>query len=185
MPLCSFFAGEYTREAIHDAKTAIRELNAFKKLGYAMHFLQDAGNPWHSRPLLPSWQKNHKVYEEYVAKNMREGFCFRRILLNASVSRSFYHEFAQKIGEGAAHLARQSAREFTFLDTSIRTDPAWQESEDVAAVTASILTSCLQMCETQIHAFTIRAASQVQRPIRLPVAVTLTFLGSDKRRLIL
>jgi hypothetical protein len=39
------------------------------------------------------------------------------------------------------------------------------------------------MCETQIHSFSIRAESQVFRPVRLPVAVTWTFLGSDRRRL--
>jgi len=184
MPLCSLFAGELTREAICEAKRSPRETGALEKLGHAMHFLQDAGNPWHARPLLPLSQKNHAAYEAYVARNMRDGFCFRRALLNIPVTRTFHAEFTRRIGDGAAHLARQAVQEFPFLNASIRTDPAWQESEEVAAITVSILTACLQMCETQIHAFTTRAASQVLRPIRLPVAVTWTFLGSDRRRLV-
>ncbi len=183
MPLCSFFAGELTREAIREAETAVHETSALEKLGYAMHFMQDAGNPWHARPLLPSCQKNHSVYEEYVARNMRDGFCFRRALLNTPEEGVLHHQFTQRIGDGAAYLARQSVKKFPFLDACIYADPAWQENEEVAEVTLSILTACLQMCETQIHSFSIRAESQITRPIRLPIAVTWTFFGSDERRL--
>ena len=183
MPLCSFFAGELTRDAIREAGTSARETGALVKLGHAMHFLQDAGNPWHALPLLPLCQKNHSVYEDYVARNMRDGFCFRRTLQDITDGRIPHPEFTQRIGDGAAHLARQAVKEFPFLDSCIRTDPAWRESEEVAAVTLSMLTACMQMCETQIHSFTIRAPSQEPRPIRLPVAVTWTFLGSDRRRL--
>jgi len=183
MPLCAVFAGELTREAIREAEVTDGETGALEKLGYAMHFLQDAGNPWHARPLLPSCQKNHSVYEEYVARNMRDGFCFRRALLDTPDTWIVNPEFTQRIGDGAANLARQAVKKFTFLDTSIRTEPEWQESEEIAAVTLSILTACMQMCETQLYSFSIRAAPQVSRPIRLPVAVTWTFIGSDERRL--
>jgi len=185
MPLCSFFAGELTREAIREAATgSSAETRALEKLGHAMHFLQDAGNPWHARPLLPLVQKNHRPYEEYVARNMRDGFCFRRALQKRSARPNPYAEFTHRIGDGAAYLARHTVTRFSFLDRTIRTDPRWQEREDVAEVTVSILGSCLRMCETQIHAFTTRAQPAVPRPVRLPFAVTLTFLGSDKRRLL-
>ncbi|MFY9749414.1 MAG: hypothetical protein WAK75_08230 [Methanoregula sp.] len=183
MPLCSVFAGELTRDAIRTVKGAPRETIGLEKLGYAMHFLQDAGNPWHARPLLPSCQKNHSVYEDYVARNMRTGFCFRHALMNRPDKGIIHPQFTQRIGDGAAHLARQAVQHFPFLDACIRTDPSWQESEEVAQVTLSLLSACLQMCETQIHSFSIRAESQILRPIRLPVAVTWTFLGSDERRL--
>jgi len=183
MPLCSYVAGELTQEAIREAKTAAQGTGALERLGHAMHFLQDAGNPWHARPLLPSCQKNHTAYEEYVAGNMRDGFCFRRALLDTPSRWILHPAFTQRIGDGAAHLARHAVKEFPFLDTCIRTDPAWQESEEIAEITVSILTACLRMCETQIHSFSIRAPLQVLRPVRLPVAVTWTFLGSDERRL--
>jgi hypothetical protein len=183
MPLCSVFAGEMTRDAIHTVQGAPRETIGLEKLGYAMHFLQDAGNPWHARPLLPSCQKNHSVYEDYVAWNMRDGFCFRHALMNTPEKWILHPRFTQRIGDGAAHLARQAVQHFPFLDACIRTDPSWQEREEVAQVTLSLLKACLQMCETQIHSFSIRAESQAVRSIRLPVAVTWTFLGSDERRL--
>lgn len=183
MPLCSLYAGELTREAIHAAEIAPGEASAWEKLGHAMHFLQDPGNPWHARPLLPSCQKNHTVYEEYVARNMREGFCFRRGLLDTPITSIPRPEFTQHIENGVAHLARKNVKDFLFLDTCIRTDPKWREREEIAAITLSVLTACMQMCETQIHSFSVRAASQEALPIRLPAAVTWTFLGSDKRRL--
>jgi hypothetical protein len=183
MPLCSIFAGELTVEAISEAKTSIGETGALEKLGNAMHFLQDAGNPWHACPLLPVFQQNHTVYEEYVAKNMRNGFCFRRALIETPVIRPFHTEFIGHIGNGAAYLARQAVTKFSFLDSCIRNDPDWEECEKVAEVTVSILTSCMQMCETQIHAYSLRAAARAPRPISLPIAVTWTFLGSEKRRL--
>ena len=183
MPLCSVFAGELTREAIQTVLSASHEDVGLEKLGHAMHFLQDAGNPWHARPLLPSCQRNHTVYEDYVAWNMRNGFCFRRALMKTPDRWILHPLFTERIGAGAAYLARQAVQHFPFLDTCIRTDPAWQESEAVAQITLTLLTACLQMCETQIHSFSIRAASQAVLPIRLPVAVTWTFLGSDKRRL--
>ena len=182
MPLCALFSAELTREAIHAAKSADKKADALEKLGYAMHFLQDAGNPWHARPLLPSCQKNHTAYEHYVARNMREGFCFREALVDAPPDNPRHPEFTRRIADGAVHLARNATREFAFLDSCIRTDPAWEESEKVAAVTASILTGCLRMCETQIHSYAIRAASAT-RAFSLPAAVTLTFIGSDERRL--
>ena len=115
--------------------------------------------------------------------NMRDGFCFRRALIHTQDNRVFYNRFAQRIEDGAAYLARQSVKNFSFLDTCIRTDPAWRENEEVAEVTISLLSACMQMCETQIHSFSIRAESPVAHPIHLPVAVTWTFLGSDERRL--
>ncbi len=183
MPLCAVFAGELTRDAIRMAQGASRETIGLEKLGYAMHFLQDAGNPWHARPLLPSCQKNHSVYEDYVARNMRDGFCFRHALMNTPEKWILHPQFTQRIGDGAAHLARQAVQYFPFLDAYIRTDPSWQEREEVAQVTLSLLKACLRMCETQIYSFSIRAESQAVRTIRLPVAVTWTFLGSDERRL--
>jgi len=183
MPLCSTFAGELTREAIRTVQRVPHENTGLEKLGHAMHFLQDAGNPWHARPLLPSCQKNHTAYEDYVARNMRDGFCFRHELMKTPDRWILHPLFTERIGDGAAHLARQAVRHFPFLDTCIRTDPGWQEREEVARVTLSLLAACLQMCETQIHSFSIRAESQAVRSIRLPVAVTWTFLGSDKRRL--
>jgi len=184
MPLCAIFTAELTREAIHAAKSADKKEEPLAKLGHAMHFLQDSGNPWHSRPLLPSYQKNHTAYEHYVARNMREGFCFRQALMDAPADPAHQPEFTHRIADGAAHLARNSAREFAFLDSRIRTDPSWQESEKVAAITVSILTGCLRMCETQIHSYAIRAATAT-RAFSLPAAVTLTFIGSDERRLTL
>ena len=181
MPLCSLFAGELTREAI--CASRVRQKTGFEKLGHAMHFLQDAGNPWHGRPLLPSYQKNHTIYEEYVAGNMREGFCFSRSLAGIREQGRFHLLFAHRIHDGAAFLARQAAGKFSFLDTAIRTDPSWKESEEVAAITLDLLNSCMEMCETQIHSFAIRAEPRAIRPIRLPAAVTWTFLGSDERRL--
>lgn len=183
MPLCSVFAGELTRDAIRTVRGAPRETIGLEKLAYAMHFLQDSGNPWHARPLLPSCQKNHSVYEDYVARNMRAGFCFRHSLMHTPDKGTIYPQFTQRIGDGAAHLAWQAVQHFPFLDACIRTDPSWQQNEEVAGITLSLLRACLQMCETQIHSFSIRAESQVFRPIRLPVAVTWTFLGSDRRRL--
>ena len=183
MPLCSILAGEMTQDAIMTAQSADSEKNGLEKLGYAMHFLQDAGNPWHTRPLLPLCQRNHSIYEEYVARNMREGFRFRHALMKTPDRWILHPQFTERIGDGAVHLARQAVKRFTFLDTCIRNDPHWQENEEVARVTLSLLASCLQMCETQIHSFSIRAESQISRPIHLPVAVTWTFLGSDRRRL--
>ena len=183
MPLCSIFAGELTRDAIRTVRRVPDQMAGLEKLGYAMHFLQDAGNPWHGRPLLPSCQKNHTMYEEYVARNMRDGFCFRNSLLDTPDRWILHPLFTERIGEGAAYLARHAVRHFAFLDTCIRTDRKWQESDEVARVTRSLLAACLQMCETQIHSFSIRAESQAVRSIRLPVAVTWTFLGSDERRL--
>ena len=183
MPLCSIFAGELTREAIQSVGLISDGTSGLEKLGYAMHFLQDAGNPWHGQPLLPSYQKNHTAYEEYVAGNMRDGFCFRNALLDTPDRWILHPLFTERIGEGAAYLARGAVNHFPFLDTCIRTDPGWQESEEVARVTRSLLAACLQMCETQIHSFSIRAESQAVRSIRLPAAVTWTFVGSDERRL--
>jgi hypothetical protein len=183
MPLCSTFAGELTREAIRTVQRAPHENIGLEKLGQAMHFLQDAGNPWHARPLLPSCQKNHAAYEDYVARNMRDGFCFRQELMKTPDRWILHPLFTERIGDGAAYLARQAVRYFPFLDTCIRTDPGWQEREEIARLTLFLLSACLQMCETQIHSFSIRAEAQAVRPIRLPVAVTWTFLGSDKRRL--
>jgi hypothetical protein len=183
MPLCSVFAGELTQEAIRSAHSVNNESIGLEKLGHAMHFLQDAGNPWHARPLLPSCQKNHSVYEEYVAKNMRAGFRFRHALMNTPDRGILFPQFTHRIGDGTAYLARQAVKKFQFLDECIRNDPMWQESEEVASVTLSLLIACLQMCEIQIHSFSIRAESQILRPIRLPIAVTWTFLGSDERRL--
>ncbi|HVP97007.1 hypothetical protein [Methanoregula sp.] len=183
MPLCAFFAGELTRDAIFAAKDASSEECGLVKLAYGMHFLQDAGNPWHALPLLPRYQKNHSVYEDYVARNMQEGFRFHRALMKTPDCGIMRSRFTRRIGEGTAQLARQAVQHFPFLDKRIRTDPAWQECDEVARVTLSLLSACLQMCETQIHSFSIRAEVQAVRPIRLPVAVTWTFLGSDKRRL--
>ena len=177
------FAGELTRDAISTAQSPVQEEIGLEKLGHAMHFLQDAGNPWHARPLLPTCQKNHTIYEEYVAGNMRAGLCFRRALMDTPDKWLLHSQFTQRIGDGAAYLARQAVKKFPMLDACIRTDPAWQENEEVARVTLALLTACLQMCETQIHSFSIRAESQVVRPIHLPIAVTWTFLGSDERRL--
>ena len=183
MPLCSILAGELTRDAICAVRSSSDETTGLEKLGYAMHFLQDAGNPWHARPLLPTCQKNHSIYEEYVARNMRAGFRFRNALINAPERQNLHARFTRRIGDGTAYLAREAVKKFPFLDGCIRNDPAWQENEEVAGVTLCLLTACLLMCETQIHSFSIRAESQVLRPIRLPVAVTWTFLGSDERRL--
>ncbi|MFZ0004767.1 MAG: hypothetical protein WCC86_09860 [Methanoregula sp.] len=183
MPLCSILAGELTRDAIFAARSFSDETAGLEKLGHAMHFLQDAGNPWHARPLLPKCQKNHAIYEEYVARNMRAGFCFRNALINSSERRILHPQFTRRIGDGTAYLAREAVKKFPFLDGCICNDPAWQENDEVATVTLSLLTACLQMCETQIYSFSIRAESQILRPMHLPVAVTWTFLGSDNRRL--
>ena len=183
MPLCAFFAGELTREAICTAKNFSNERKGLEKLGYALHFMQDAGNPWHARPLLPSIQKNHSTYEDYVARNMREGFCFRKVLMKTPERGIFCPLYSQRIRAGAVYLARESVRYFPFLDRCIHKDPAWQENEKVAGVTLALLTTCLQMSETQIHSFSIRAEGQELHPIYLPAAVTWTFLGSDRRRL--
>ena len=183
MPLCAFFAGELTRDAILVAKSSSDDEGGLIKLAYGMHFLQDAGNPWHALPLLPRYQKNHFVYEDYVARNMQEGFRFRHALMNTPDCEVRQSRFARRIGDGTAQMARQAVQHFSFIDKRIRTDPYWQECDEVARVTLSLLTSCMQMCETQIHSFSIRADVEAVRTVRLPVAVTWTFLGSDKRRL--
>ena len=183
MPLCSIFAAELTWEAIHTVKLSGNTTDAaLRKLGLAMHFLQDAGNPWHTCLLLPIYQRNHTAFEEYVAANMREGFCFRTALLETPPSDLTHHMFTRRIREGTAHIARCAAREFSFLDSSIRSDLAWRNSEKVASVTTSILRNCLQMCEMQLHSFLTKASWDPQ-PFSLPVAVTWTFIGPDKFRL--
>jgi len=183
MPLCSIFAAELTREAVRMAKKPDSTTNALKILGHAMHFLQDAGNPWHARPLLPFCQRNHTLFEEYVAANMREGFCFRNALMNAPALSIPHPEFIHRIGDGAVHLAKTASRKFPLLDSAIRNDLFWKQDENIAAVTLELLTGCLHMTEAQIYSFSIRALSEPQ-PFSLPAAVTWTFLGSDRRRLI-
>lgn len=183
MPLSAMYADRLTGEAIEASRVTAPGTLALGMLGQAMHLLQDSGNPWHAKPLLPFYQRNHTVFEEYVAKNMREGFCFRRVLLDTP-QRWILPGYTQRIGDGAGHLAREAAGHFAFLDRSIRLDAGWQEDEGVARVTSALLLSCLRMCETQIQCFLVRATTSMALPVRLPVGVTWTFFGPEHQRLL-
>lgn len=111
----------------------------YEKLSWAMHFMSDVANPWHTQQL---WaQGNHLAYEQdYVLAEMVNGHNFKQVLVD-SPSYWWYRVTDPEVS--ASNLAALSSGYFYYIDDKINHDPDWKNDPTVVEYTEDVLEEAL------------------------------------------
>jgi hypothetical protein len=111
----------------------------YEKLSWAMHFMSDVANPWHTQQL---WaQGNHETYEQdYVLAEMVDGHNFKQVLVD---SPSYWWYRVTDPEASASNLAALSRGYFYYIDDKINHDPDWKNDPTVVEYTKDVLEQAL------------------------------------------
>ncbi|WP_135852752.1 phospholipase C/P1 nuclease family protein [Halorussus salinus] len=126
-------APKYAKKYLQKAKDKSNKSDRYINLGYASHFLSDAGQPQHTgyelKQATNSWV--HYDYESFVYDNWDSGENFRGSLMRT--------QYAASINDGAEatkELARYSHDYLPNLYQTIYNNPdSWKSNDDVITIT--------------------------------------------------
>ena len=79
-------------------------------LGYASHYLQDVGNPWHTSVDIVQQLVTHKGYEQWVDANWSSGHNFQDV-----VNSDIYYYYISNPGATVRSLAQWSNSNNTYM----------------------------------------------------------------------
>jgi hypothetical protein len=142
-------AGDKSEEYANVARTHYRagryEL-AYTNLSWAMHFMSDVGNPWHTT-YDPVVQLHHVGYElDYVEGQFVSDF--KQPLLNTPARNNYC---ITDVSESAQRLADFSNRKLSYLNRVIELDPNWKSNVTVKARTLELLQETLRYNEGLVN----------------------------------
>jgi hypothetical protein len=136
---------EYANVAREHYRAGRYEL-AYTNLSWAMHFMSDVGNPWHTT-YDPGVQLHHVGYElDYV-----EGLFvsdFKQLLLNIPARNNYC---ITDVSESAQRLAEFSNSKLSYLNRVIEQDPNWKNNVTVKARTLELLQETLRYNEGLVN----------------------------------
>jgi hypothetical protein len=119
---------------------------AYTNLSWAMHFMSDVGNPWHTSydPLI---QTHHKQYElDYVeGKFVGE---FKQPLLDTP---SYNNYYITNVSTSVQTLADFSNTKISYLNSAIEQDPNWMNNATVKEYTIQLLKETLRYNEGLVN----------------------------------
>lgn len=118
--------------------------NAYRYLGWSMHFMSDSGNPWHTRQL---WeQANHNAYEAtFVGGFWTSGHNFQSTIQNTP---NYWYYYITNPETSANSLASLSSSYFTYINTMIDQHPDhWMNDPTVISYTNTVLKESLRYDE--------------------------------------
>lgn len=112
----------------------------WENLSWAMHFMSDVANPWHTQQL---WmQLNHNAYEfDYVQAEMVTGHNFKQVLIN---SPDYWWYTVTDPEASTNNLAALSSQYFDYINDKINNDPnGWKNDATVVTYTEDVLEEAL------------------------------------------
>jgi hypothetical protein len=136
-------AGSKAKDYANQAKVLLSEdpedPEGYEKLSWAMHFMSDVANPWHTQQL---WaQGNHVTYEQdYVLDEMVDGHNFKQVLVD---SPSYWWYRVTDPEASASNLAALSSGYFYYVDDKINHDSDWKNDSTVVEYTKDVLEEAL------------------------------------------
>lgn len=137
-------AGSKAKEYADIAKAKLQvdrtDPEGWENLSWAMHFMSDVANPWHTQQL---WaQLNHNTYEfDYVQAEMVTGHNFKQVLID---SPDYWWYTVTDPTTSTNNLAALSSQYFDYINNKINNDPTgWKNDTTVIADTEDVLEEAL------------------------------------------